>query len=85
MLRHSATAYGYNNTFWTKHGAELASQAGSLPVGNPYDSGDRVQLSALAKRGVQFMVAAPRAAVCRAASRAKRVTPTPCSRRWRRT
>jgi len=56
VLRHAATAYGYNNTFWTKHGAELASQAGSLPVGNPYDSGDRVQLSTLAKRGVQFMV-----------------------------
>ncbi len=56
VLRHSATAYGYNNTLWAKHGAELASKAASPPVGNPYDSGDRVQLSTLAKRGVQFMV-----------------------------
>ena len=27
VLRHSATAYGYNNTLWAKHGAELASKA----------------------------------------------------------
>ena len=56
VLRHSATGYGYNNTFWSKHGAELASKAATPPAGNPYDSGDRVQLSTLAKRGVQFMV-----------------------------
>ena len=56
VLRHSATAYGYNNTLWSKHGKVLDSKAATAPAGNPYDSGDRVQLSALAKRGVQFMV-----------------------------
>ncbi len=56
VLRHSATAYGYNNSFWEKHGKALDSKAEVPPTGNPYDSGNRVQLSALAKRGVQFIV-----------------------------
>jgi len=56
VLRHSATAYGYNNSFWEKHGKALDSKAEVPPTGNPYDSGSRVQLSALAKRGVHFIV-----------------------------
>jgi len=56
VLRHSATAYGYNNAFWEKHGKVLDSKAEVPPAGNPYDSGNRVQLSALAKRGVHFVV-----------------------------
>jgi hypothetical protein len=56
VLRHSATAYGYNNTLWAKHGKVLDSKAEVAPSGNPYDSGNRVQLSALAKRGVHFIV-----------------------------
>lgn len=56
VLRHGATAYGYGAGVWSKHGALLDPKAATPPTGNPYDSGDRVQLSALAKRGVQFMV-----------------------------
>jgi intracellular sulfur oxidation DsrE/DsrF family protein len=56
VIRHSATAYGYNNTFWAKHGKVLDSKAETPPAGNPFDSGTRVQLSALAKRGVHFVV-----------------------------
>jgi intracellular sulfur oxidation DsrE/DsrF family protein len=56
VLRHSATAYGYDNALWSQHGRVLDSKAATPPSGNPYDSGDRVQLSALAKRGVQFIV-----------------------------
>jgi intracellular sulfur oxidation DsrE/DsrF family protein len=56
VLRHSATAYGYNNTLWAQHGKVLDSKAEVPPTGNPYDSGNRVQLSALAKRGVHFIV-----------------------------
>jgi intracellular sulfur oxidation DsrE/DsrF family protein len=56
VLRHAATAFGYNNALWEKHGKALDSKADVAPTGNPYDSGSRVQLSALAKRGVQFVV-----------------------------
>lgn len=56
VLRHSATAYGYNNALWSKHGKVLDSKAETAPTGNPYDSGSRLQLSALAKRGVHFIV-----------------------------
>lgn len=58
VLRHSATGMGYNNGLWAKHGAAMDAKAATPPAGNPYDSGDRVQLSALAKRGVKFMVCA---------------------------
>jgi intracellular sulfur oxidation DsrE/DsrF family protein len=56
VLRHSATAYGYNNAIWSKYGKVLDSKAETPPSGNPYDSGARVQLSTLAKRGVHFIV-----------------------------
>ena len=56
VLRHSATAYGYNDAIWSKHGQLLDSKAATPPVANPFNSGERLQLSGLARRGVQFIV-----------------------------
>lgn len=56
VLRHSATAYGYDNAMWAKYGKSFDRRAETTPTANPYDSGERVQLSALARRGVQFLV-----------------------------
>ncbi len=56
VIRHSATAYGYDNAIWAKHGKTFDGKAATPPNANPFDSGERTQLSALAKRGVQFMV-----------------------------
>ena len=65
ILRHSATAFGYSNAIWGKHGAALAGFTGYAalasaepPTSNPFMDG----LDALVARGVQF-------AVCNAASR----------------
>jgi len=55
-LRHSATAYGYGDAVWAKYGKLLAPKVEPTPTGNPYNSGERMQLSGLAKRGVQFIV-----------------------------
>ena len=55
-LRHSATSFAFNNAMWAKYGKVLDSKATPPPLTNPYDSGERRQLSGLAKRGVQFMV-----------------------------
>ncbi len=63
VLRHTATIYGFNDAIWAKHGKGLDPKATPTPTANPYNSGERMQLSALAKRGVQFMV-------CGAATRA---------------
>lgn len=56
VLRHSATAFGYDNALWARHGKSLDRRAETPPTANPYDSGERTQLSALARRGVQFIV-----------------------------
>jgi intracellular sulfur oxidation DsrE/DsrF family protein len=56
VLRHSATAYGYSDAIWSKHGKSLDSKTTPPPVANPYNSGERMQLSGLAKRGVQFII-----------------------------
>lgn len=56
VIRHSATAYGYSNAIWAKYGKTFDSKAETPPTANPYDSGERTQLSALAKRGVHFMI-----------------------------
>lgn len=56
VIRHSATGLGYDNAFWAKYGKSLDRRAETPPTANPFDSGERVQLSALAKRGVQFLV-----------------------------
>jgi intracellular sulfur oxidation DsrE/DsrF family protein len=56
VLRHSATAYGYNDAIWSKYGKTLDSKATPPPAANPFNSGERMQLSGLAKRGVQFII-----------------------------
>jgi intracellular sulfur oxidation DsrE/DsrF family protein len=63
ILRHSATAFGYNDTIWGKHAKSLVNATSytnprdpELPKGNPYNSAPRNQLDGLVKRGVQFMV-----------------------------
>jgi intracellular sulfur oxidation DsrE/DsrF family protein len=56
VLRHSATAYGYNDAIWSKYGKTIDAKATPPPVANPFNSGERTQLSGLAKRGVQFIV-----------------------------
>ncbi len=56
VLRHSATAFGYSAAMWAKYGKMLDSKADPPPTAHPYDSGERMQLSGLAKRGVHFMV-----------------------------
>jgi hypothetical protein len=56
VLRHSATAYGYSDAIWSKYGKSIDAKATPPPVANPFNSGDRMQLSGLAKRGVQFIV-----------------------------
>ncbi len=56
VLRHSATAYGYSDAIWSKYGKSLDAKTTPPPTANPYNSGERMQLAGLAKRGVQFMV-----------------------------
>jgi intracellular sulfur oxidation DsrE/DsrF family protein len=56
VLRHGATAYGFGDSVWAKHGSTLDPKAAAPPVTNPYNSGNRRQLADLAARGVQFMV-----------------------------
>jgi len=56
VLRHSATAYGYTDAIWSKYGKSIDGKATPPPAANPFNSGERPQLTGLAKRGVQFMV-----------------------------
>jgi intracellular sulfur oxidation DsrE/DsrF family protein len=56
FVRHSATMYGFNDAIWSKYGKGLDSKTTPTPNANPYNSGERMQLAGLAKRGVQFMV-----------------------------
>lgn len=60
VLRHSATAYGYTDAIWSKHGRSLgggnSDPAAPPPVANPYNTGENPQLAGLAKRGVHFVV-----------------------------
>ena len=55
-FRHGATPFGYNDAIWSKYGKVIDPKATPAPTANPYDSGDRLQLADLAKRGAQFMV-----------------------------
>ncbi|MEQ1758602.1 MAG: hypothetical protein ABL986_09805 [Vicinamibacterales bacterium] len=55
-LRHQATAYGYGDAIWKKYGAQLAPDAKPAPTANQYNTGERAQLPALVRRGVQIMV-----------------------------
>lgn len=58
VIRHAATGLGYDNALWAKYGKSFDRRAETPPTANPFDSGERVQLSALAKKGVQFLVCA---------------------------
>ena len=55
-FRHAATAYGYDNAFWAKHGKTVDAEADPVPTANPYNSGTRTQIADLVKRGVHFMM-----------------------------
>ena len=55
-LRHGATPFGYTDAIWSKYGKTIDPKATPPPAANPYNSGEQTQLTALAKRGIQFMV-----------------------------
>lgn len=55
-LRHVVTAYGYADAMWAKYGKTMDPQLTPAATANPFNSGTRMQLADLAKRGVQFMV-----------------------------
>ena len=55
-FRHAATPFGYTDAIWSKYGKTI--DAKNAPVTNIYNSGERMQLSDIAKRGVQFIVCA---------------------------
>ena len=58
-LRHGATPYAYTDAMWSRHGRVLGrgeDNAAEPPTRNPYNTGDRMQLSELTNRGVRFMV-----------------------------
>jgi intracellular sulfur oxidation DsrE/DsrF family protein len=56
VLRHGATPYGYADAIWSKYGKGMAPAITPPPTSNPFNSGSRMQLADLAKRGIQFMV-----------------------------
>jgi intracellular sulfur oxidation DsrE/DsrF family protein len=55
-FRHGATPFGYTDVIWSKYGKTIDPKATPPPAANPFNSGEQTQLTALAKRGVQFMV-----------------------------
>lgn len=61
-LRHSATAFAFNNAMWAKYGKVFADRIGyktadgSVPTVNPRNSGERPPLDRLAARGAHFIV-----------------------------
>jgi intracellular sulfur oxidation DsrE/DsrF family protein len=69
VLRHTATQFGFGDAIWAKYGKTLDGTATPPPTANPHNSGDRMLVSNLAKRGVQFMLcgAATRLAATRIA------------------
>src|SRR6185503_5891227 len=63
VLRHSATAFGYSDAMWAKHGKALTAassytdpKSSELPKGNPYNATGIEAIDQMAKRGVQFGV-----------------------------
>jgi len=63
VLRHSATAFGYSDAMWAKHGKALAeasrytdSKSSAPPKGNPFNVNPNESIDVMAKRGVQFAV-----------------------------
>jgi hypothetical protein len=62
-LRHSATAFGFNDSVWSTHGKAFAAssnytsaQSTEPPSANPYKAAPRNGLVALAARGLQFAI-----------------------------
>jgi intracellular sulfur oxidation DsrE/DsrF family protein len=55
-FRHGATPLGYTDVIWSKYGKTIDPKTTPPPTVNPFNSGEELQLAALAKRGVQFMV-----------------------------
>jgi hypothetical protein len=63
ILRHSATAFGYSDGIWAKHGKALAAatsytdpKSSEPPKVNPFKATRIETLDEMAKRGVQFGV-----------------------------
>jgi hypothetical protein len=63
ILRHSATAFGYSDTIWAKHGKALAAatsytdpKSSESPKVNPFNATRIETFDEMAKRGVQFGV-----------------------------
>jgi len=62
ILRHAATAFGYSDAIWAKHGKALAEatsytdKSGEPPRGNPFNATRIETINEMAKRGVQFAV-----------------------------
>ncbi len=63
ILRHSATAFGYADAIWAKHGKALAAatsytdpKSSESPKVNPFNATRIETIDEMAKRGVQFGV-----------------------------
>ena len=63
ILRHSATAFGYSDAMWAKHGKDLAAatsytdpKSSESPKVNPFNATRIETFDEMAKRGVQFGV-----------------------------
>jgi intracellular sulfur oxidation DsrE/DsrF family protein len=63
ILRHSATAFGYSDAIWAKHGKALAAatsytdpKSSESPKVNPFNATRIETFDEMAKRGVQFGV-----------------------------
>jgi len=63
ILRHSATAFGYSDAMWAKHGKALAAatsytdpKSSEPPKVNPFNATRIETFDEMAKRGVQFGV-----------------------------
>jgi len=63
VLRHSATAFGYSDAIWAKHGKALAAatrytdpKSSEPPKANPFNATGTEAIGEMAKRGVQFGV-----------------------------
>ncbi len=63
ILRHSATAFGYSDAIWAKHGKALAAatsytdpKSSEPPKVNPFNATRIETFDEMAKRGVQFGV-----------------------------
>lgn len=63
ILRHAATAFGYSDAMWAKHGKALAAassytdpKSSESPTANPFNASRSEAINEMAKRGVRFGV-----------------------------